>query len=451
MTARPEHGNRPTAPLRALYLTAGAGGMFCGSCLNDNAVAKVLPQFGWDAQLVPCYTPIRIDGTDVSIDRVFFGGVNVWLQQKVPFFRWLPRFADRFLDNPGFVRRVTSTAVETDARFLGSLALSMLRGMQGNQRKEVRRLVDWIVQSARPDVVIVSNILIAAFVSELRRHWDVPVVVMLQGDDVFLRYLPEGAQRACLAEIRQIARGIDLFVTHSADYREYISGFLGIEQQRMEIVPLGIDPSDFHQVPEGTVPGGPQTIGFLARLAPEKGLHRLVDAFLRLCSRPDWTDLRLRVGGWLGADNRDYAGQQWQKLREAGLEDRFEYRGVLDRQQKVDFFRGLSLFSVPAVQREPKGLFVLESLAAGVPVVLPDHGAFPELLADTGGGRLFPNESEEAYVDCLACLLSDPEAACELGAAGRRGLIQNRTTLQSADSLDRILRRLISEKTPAAT
>jgi hypothetical protein len=144
---------------KIIYLTAGAGGMFCGSCLHDNALAKALIKDGWDIQLVPTYTPIRTDEQDVSVDRVLFGGLNVYLQEKIPLFRHLPMFMDRFLNSPRLIRRITASAIDTDAATLGSLALSMLKGADGNQRKEVRRLVRWLL-AEKPDLLILTNLLI---------------------------------------------------------------------------------------------------------------------------------------------------------------------------------------------------------------------------------------------------------------------------------------------------
>lgn len=423
---------------RLTYLTAGAGGMYCGSCLNDNASARALREFGWDTQLVPCYTPIRTDEDDLSIDRVFFGGINVWLQQKIPLFRWVPAMLDRFLDSPRLIRRVTARAMDTDARFLGQLALSMFRGARGNQRKEVRRLVDWIINEGRPDLVLVTNILIAAFAESLKQRRDTPVVVMLQGDDVFLEQLEPPFREQCLVEIRRIAGHIDGFVTHSEAYRTHIADYLGIDRKKILVAPLGIDPRPFQAVADETRSG--QTIGYLARIAPEKGLHLLVEAFIRLAQTGEFPDLQLRVAGWLGPPNLDYAETQWERLRAAGLENRFQHLGVVDRSQKLDFFRSISLLSVPTVQAEPKGLFALEALASGVPVVLPSHGAFPELLASTGGGRLFrPGDAEDCALQ-LAALLRDPGSARRLGAAGRNGLLATRTDHHAAAALDQVLR-----------
>jgi hypothetical protein len=62
--------------MKIAYLTAGAAGMFCGSCLHDNALAKALNRLGHDCILIPAYTPIRTDDENVSIDRVVMGGIS---------------------------------------------------------------------------------------------------------------------------------------------------------------------------------------------------------------------------------------------------------------------------------------------------------------------------------------------------------------------------------------
>jgi len=126
----------------------------------------------------------------------------------------------------------------------------------------------------------------------------------------------------------------------------------------------------------------------MARLAPEKGLHHLVDGFIELKSRPAAENYKLKIAGWLGTEHQTYAQQQWDRLDEAGLSNEYQYLGAIERQQKLDFFREIDVLSVPTDFLEPKGLYGLESLAAGVPVVLPSHGAFPELIEQSGGGIL---------------------------------------------------------------
>jgi glycosyltransferase involved in cell wall biosynthesis len=200
-----------------------------------------------------------------------------------------------------------------------------------------------------------------------------------------------------------------------------MAGYLGIPRDKFHVTPLGIDVEDFTAT-QGEAPTIDEarrpTIGYLARLAPEKGLHVLVDAFLALKKRPNQERTMLAVAGWLGGKNRKYAEEQWAKLRAAGLAESFQYVGSVDRAGKLAFLRRLDLLSVPTTYREPKGLFVLEALAAGVPVVVPEHGAFPELLAATGGGRLVRPNDPAHLADVLEELLANPALRLDLGAHG---------------------------------
>ena len=212
--------------------------------MHDNSLASALSQSGWDTLLVPTYTPIRTDETDVAVDQVFFGGINVYLQQKVPLFRHLPKLFDRFLDSPRLIRRVTSRAIETDPKMLGTLVVSMLRGSSGYQRKEVRRLVHWLSHDAR-DYLILSNILIGGFIPDLKRELKVPVVVTLQGDDIFLESLKEPHKSQALELIQKLDEHIDAYLVHSRFYADAMATYLGLSRDKMHITPLGIDARDF--------------------------------------------------------------------------------------------------------------------------------------------------------------------------------------------------------------
>src|SRR5438093_13570633 len=111
--------------MRIAYISAGAGGMFCGSCLHDNTLAAALIALGHDALLIPTYTPLRTDEIDVSERRVFLGGINAYLQQKVSLFRHTPRFFDWFLDARLLLRWVARFAVRTQAQELADLVISV--------------------------------------------------------------------------------------------------------------------------------------------------------------------------------------------------------------------------------------------------------------------------------------------------------------------------------------
>jgi glycosyltransferase involved in cell wall biosynthesis len=235
---------------------------------------------------------------------------------------------------------------------------------------------------------------------------------------------------------------IDGFITFSNYYADFMSQWLRLPREKFYLAPLGIDVADFTADRPPRPAQRPPTIGFLARHCHAKGLHVLVDAYLKLRALRPGEVVRLHTAGWLGEGDRAYFNEQVARLRSAGYEQDCHFAGVLDRRQKVEFLSSIDVFSVPTVYREPKGLFVLEALASGVPVVQPEHGAFPELLAETGGGILVPPNDPEALADALAGILADRDHAAALGRIGQE-TVHTRFHAQAvaAETLD-IYRRI---------
>ncbi|MGI8980038.1 MAG: glycosyltransferase family 4 protein [Pirellulaceae bacterium] len=442
------------ASLKIVYLTSGAGGMFCGSCMNDNALAKALIALGHDVQLVPLYTPIRTDTQDVSQGRIFFGGINMYLQQKIPLFRWLPRWMDRALDQPWLVRWATSYGSMTRAKDLGALAVSVLLGREGFQRKEVERLVEWLAASGEPDVIHLSNMLTAGCVPLLRERMKAQVVVTLQGDDIFLRDLPEPYQSQALAEVRRLVPHVAAFVVNSKYYADFMANYLAIPREKMHIVPLGVETAEFAQEEgvrgqeSGVKSQQEPAVGYLARLAPEKGLHVLADAFILLRQMPGLEKAKLRIAGWLGSQNRQYAEEAFAKLRAAGLKDAFTYIGEVDRRGKLAFLQSIDVLAVPTTYQEPKGIFVLEALASGVPVVEPEHGSFPETLQELGGGLLHRPEDPQHLAERLHELLTNRDLRQQLALAGRAAVAARRDIRHAAEATVELYRNLTHVRVP---
>lgn len=414
--------------------------MFCGSCMHDNALATAMQRSGWDLQLVATYTPIRTDEQDVSVDHVLFGGLNVYLQQKIPLLKYLPAALDRFLDNPALIRRVTQKALNTDPKTLGKLAVSMLKGTDGNQRKEVFQMVKWL-ELAKPDVLIFTNALIGGCIPELKRQLNVPVIVTLQGDDVFLDSLLPKYRQRCLELIKAHEKFVDAFIVHSEFYRNYMSEYLSIDRAKFFVTPLGLDVDQFYPTLE--VKDKSQrtefTIGYLARMAPEKGLHNLVDGFIELKRRPGTEHVKLKIAGWQSPQWQEYNDQQWSKLTAAGLDDAYENLGTLDRGGKLSFLDSLDVFSVPTEFLEPKGLYALEAMAAGVPVVAPAHGAFVELLNSTGGGILTEPGSAQAWADAVERLIRDVDLREQLAQRGQQAVHFRRNAVAMATSTGQVV------------
>ena len=394
--------------------------------MHDNTLVRALLRDGMSALLVPTYTPIRTDDPDnVSDPRVFLGGIHVYLNQRFSWFRHLPSWLTGWLDSPRLLRWGTRGGISIQPTELGELTLSMLRGEQGVQAAEFAKLTNWLNLEIQPRVVHYTNLLIGGTISVLKKQLGVPVVVTLQGDDVFLNALPAPYQQKALEMVREVASHVDRFISFSNDYASLMTEYLHISRDKISVIPLGIDAESL-----ATSVGvrsdhdhEPRRIGYLARLSPEKGLHVLIDAFLKLREQGDMQDVELHVAGWKSVDQWDYAEQQFNRIRDAGLQHAFRYHGSVDHDGKRDFLRTIDVLSVPATYREPKGIYVLEALASGVPVVQPRIGAFPEILAATDGGYLVAPNDPQDLAGRWAEILRLPDRGRSIGATGQRNVL----------------------------
>ena len=410
--------------MRIAFVAAGAAGMYCGSCIHDNTLAAALQRLGHEVALIPTYTPIRTDEHEVAIDRVFFGAVNVYLQQKVPLFRHTPEVFDRLLDRPALLSWVSRFSSSTDARDLGALTLSMLQGEHGKQSKELEKLLDFLVDF-EPDLVQLTNSMFLGMTHRIKERLGVPVVCGLTGEDLFLDDLVQPFYDQVRSEIARRAREADGFIAMSRWYADFMADYLSIERDKIHVIPLGINLDDVRgREDDGPAPPaqGSTTVGYLGRICPEKGVHLLVEAFRLLAASGSAPTAKLKIAGYVGARDEAYIARIEEQVESGELAGRVEILGELDREAKLSFLRGLDLFSMPTVYKEPKGLPVLEAMAHGVPVVQPRHGTFPELIEATGGGVLVEPESPPALAEAIAGLLADDERRRALGATGRKSV-----------------------------
>jgi glycosyltransferase involved in cell wall biosynthesis len=406
--------------MRVLAITAGAGGMYCGSCLRDNALATEMMARGHDVSLLPIYTPTLTDEANVSGDQVLFGGISVYLQQHVPLLRRTPRILDRIWDAAPVIRAFASRSSAVDPQFLGELTVSTLRGEQGFQAKEVGKLVDWLKRQPRFDVIVLPNSMLIGLAAPMRRAVGGPILCTLQGEDLFLDGLDEPYKSESLELIRRQVPEVDGFIAVSRYYADFMARHLGIPREKIDVVPLGIT-LDGHGA-ERPVRDGPFTIGYFARIAPEKSLDILAEAYRILRQDKGLPPSRLVAAGYMSPEHRPYLAQIEGRLREWQLQGEFRYHGTLDRAAKIRFLRDLDVLSVPSRYLEPKGLYLLEAMANGVPVVQPRHGAFPEMIEATGGGLLFEPGRPESLADAILSLWRDQGQAREMGQRGALGV-----------------------------
>lgn len=404
--------------MKLVFLTAGTGSYYCGACMRDNALARELMRLGHDVTLAPMYLPLMLDEeTLAGAERVpvFFGGINVYLQQKIPLFRHTPAWLDRLFNSTGLLKWAARHSHMTSARDQGEMTLEMLAVDSGRLRKELDKLMEWLAVIEKPDVVCLSNALLAGFIPELKRRLGAPVVTFFQGEDTFLDGLPEPFRTRCWDALRARIRDSDLLLSPTRYYADFIAGRLGLPPAAIQVVYNGIQLAGYTPAAPPAVP----VVGYLARLSREKGLGQVVDAFIALARDLGDRTTRLQLGGAATAGDQPFIDQQKQRLAAAGLADRVSWHPNLSRDEKAAFLRGLTLFSVPVQYPEAFGLYLIEALASGVPVVQPDAAAFPELVNATGGGLCVPPRDPSALARAWQSLLADPARRAALAHAGR--------------------------------
>jgi glycosyltransferase involved in cell wall biosynthesis len=425
-----------------LSITAGAAGMYCGSCLRDNALAVELLRRGQQVTLLPLYTPTNPDETNVSHKRVLFGGISVYLQQYSSLFRHTPRFLDRLWDSPWIINAFASRSISTDPALLGDMTISMLEGEKGVLKKEFDKLLDFLRDEPVPDVINLPNTLLIGLAAPIKRALNRPVCCTLQGEDLFLQGLVEPYRSRAIALIAKQIPDVDRFLSVSEYYVPVMSKMLSIPRERIAMVPLGINLSGYERKPRGA---DTFRVGYFARVSPEKGLHVLADAYIALRARTKDASMQLDAAGYMAPAQSAYLDDIKRKLAKAGLAEEFTYHGTVDRDAKLKFLQSVDVLSVPTPYDEPKGTFLLEAMGEGVPVVQPRRGSFTEIVEKTGGGVLVPPDDVEALAAALHGLWKDPAARERLGDAGYRGVREHYSIEKSTDRLMSVYQEMARE------
>ena len=450
-----EAGDRER-PLRLTFLVPGTGSYLCGSCLRDDALVVALRALGHEVTVVPLYLPLvreRVAGDEDA--RIYLGGINMFLDLKLPWLCRLPGFLRRAFDRPSLLRWASKRGSMTGAEELSELAYATLEGEHGPQAREFEELARALskgieqAESNRPDALVLSNVMLLGVLEPLHRALSAPILCTLQGEAPFLDNLVEPYKSRAWSLLAEQARKVDGFVAVSDYTGSLMAQRLKLDPERVDVVLNGIDLTDFEALEP--IPPAHPTLGYLARMCPDKGLHTLVDAWLKIAERGRIALPRLRAAGVELASDRAYVAEQRAKIERAGLTEQAEFRGNITRSQKLAMLTGLTAFSVPATYGESFGLYLLEALGAGVPVVQPRHAAFPEVLERSGGGILCDANDPLSLAEALEDLLANPERARELGAAGRKSVLAEFGAERMAREFESVLRRCLDAARSAST
>jgi glycosyltransferase involved in cell wall biosynthesis len=360
----------------------------------------------------------------------------------------LPRWADRWLDHPALLRLV-SDGSSADPAKLGDMTVSMLRGEEGHQRKELASLVEWLAGEVRPEVVHLSNAMMLGLAPAIARACGAPVVCTLSGEDIFLEKLKPPYYEQARQLLRDRAAEIDAFVAMNGYYADFMSQYLSIPRDRIELIPHGLDQAG-HEPRKSTADDRRLRIGFLARICYDKGPHLLVEACELLAGQVGVPPFELHMAGYLGQGDRRYMADLLRRLANGPLMNRFKYHGEPDRAEKIAFLQALDVMALPTVYRESKGISVLEAWANAAPVVLPAHGAFPEMISRSGAGLLHRPLDVHDLADKLAELLHDSDRRRSLAEAGRRAVHEHYTAELMGRKTRELYRRLVTHSSAKA-
>ena len=396
--------------------------------------------------MLPTYLPHLLDEKRAGSENtpIFLGGINVYLQHKFPLFRKSPKWLDNLFNSERLLRWVAGKRGMTTPRELGEITLSTLRGKDGPLAKEVGKVIEWFKQYGKPDVLILSTILLAGIGRVVREELNISVIGFLQGEDGFLdSLLPEYREEAWNL-IGTDARELDGCVSPSHYFANFMGNRLGIPENKIQYFPNGISLDGYEGA--NSEPDQP-TIGYFARICPEKGLDLLVDAFIELKKSDQHKELRLAIAGTLPSENMIYLEEQKNKISRAGLDDFADFETNFSRSDKIRFLKGLSLFCVPARSPEAFGLYVIEAMVAGLPVVLPDHGSFPEIIRETEGGLLYAKNDLSGLIHALSTMLCEKLQAKQLAEQGRAVVYEKYSNDRLARELvENILAPLVATK-----
>ena len=404
--------------------------------MRDNTLVKGLRARGHDAHLVPMYLPLQLDEEKTPSDRetpVFFGGINVYLQQKYRLFRWLPAWVDRLFNGRGILRAVAKRSHLTDAAEQGEMTYVMLKLEESHLGKEIDKLEEWLERDGKPDVILLSNALLSGMTGELKERLGAPVVCAFQGEDVFLNGLPEPWKTRCWEEMGRCVAQSDALVSASDFYAGMMRERLGCGE--MEIIPNGVDLKGYEEGETEDV------IGYFARMNEDKGLGVFVRAFIEL-RKDSEVVTRLAIAGTLGGGDEEFIEELKQELAEAGLEGEVSWQSDVSREEKVAFLKRLRIFSVPAIYQEGFGLYLVEAMACGVPVVMPRASAFPEIVEPAGCGILVEPNDPLALAAGWRELLDDEERRSEMEEKGRRAVEDRYHVGAMSESYEQLFRKV---------
>ncbi len=405
--------------MNIIQIIPGSGGSFyCGNCLRDSKYFNALRNEGHQVTKIPMYLPLFADEHDISDVPIFYGAISTYLKQLYPVFRKAPAWFDRMLNSKPMMKLAASMAGSTNAKGLEDMTVSMLLGEEGEQKDELDHMVNWIAEHCKPDIIHISNALLLGLARRLKEKLGVPVLCTLQDEDVWIDPMKPHFQKKIWDLMHERSKDVDKLVSVSNFFAGLMKDRMRLNDDQLQTIHLGVDVEDYEFV---SVREKPRNVGYISRMCHKDGFDIVVDAFIELKKKPGFEDVKLVATGGSTGDDTKFNKEQKRKLKENNLSDHFEIIPDFEGEEVNDFFKKVQLVSVPVRIGEAFGMYMIESMASGVPVVQPALGAFPEIIEISGGGVTYEPNTPEKLSEKWAELLEDQDQLEKLSISGYEG------------------------------
>ena len=410
--------------MKIVYLITGSGGSFyCGNCYRDMIYLRAIRNVpGINASAIPLYLPPDDTNEESGLDKkVFFGAISMYLREKVPFLRNMPAFFDKFLDSAPLLKMAARRSGTTNTEGLEDMTLSMIKGEKAFPEKELKRLVRYLSDNGKPDVIHLSNALIIGLARQLKRYLDVKIVCSLLNEDDWIDEMVEPYRSNAWKMISEEASNVDAFITPSNYYKELFRSKTGFSGSNVHIIPLALDTRHLNILPKRN---NYPAVGYFSRINSQNGFDKLVDAFMELKTSNRLPGLTLHVSGGFTGSDKHFIAEQIRKIKSHGLKSFIRIYPEFHGNSKEEFFSNIDIMCVPVRKHDGYGLYILEANASGVPVVQPGTGAFPEIIEKTKGGiTYFPDTVQELSAS-LVKLFEDNSLRASLGESGKENVFK---------------------------
>ena len=232
----------------------------------------------------------------------------------------------------------------------------------------------------------------------IRQRINIPVVCSVQDEEVWIDSMKGEYLQEAWQGIAENIGYIDKFVTTSEFYKNTITTRIP-QIANVEVVHPGVDASKYvsDQYPVDPV------IGFFYRMNRENGLGILAEAFVKLKKRDTIKNIKLKVAGGYTAKDRRFLNEVKRILKP--YMDDVDLCNAYDPERHADFYKQITIISVPLTFDESVGLYLCEAFAAGRPAVEPATGSFPEITGEAG--VVYSPNNSDALADAIEKLLTD--------------------------------------------